>query len=76
MKRKEFMNAFRNDEELHESLTGDDRVEIFLGILKKSSDVNYLSLKALLIKYGKDKDSKRDFALYPSDLTIATDLKL
>ena len=64
MNRTEFMEAYRHDEELNQSLTADDCVEIFIGILKGSSDVNYKNRKSLEAEYDLP-DNERDFVIRP-----------
>lgn len=51
MTREEFMEAYREDDELNESLTPDDCVEVFLSILKGSSDITKSLLETLLREY-------------------------
>ncbi|MCX5657691.1 MAG: hypothetical protein NTZ48_05660 [Candidatus Omnitrophica bacterium] len=51
MNRAEFMQAYRGDDALRESLTPDDRVEIFLGILQGAGDITYELLNELLNDY-------------------------
>lgn len=51
MTREEFMEAYRDNDELGESLTPDDCVEIFLGVLKGSEDITKDLLETLLKEY-------------------------
>lgn len=50
MNRDDFMNFFRDDEKL-ETLTNDDRVEVFLEILPGSSDITQELLEELMRDY-------------------------
>ena len=50
MNREDFMNFFRDDEKLN-SLSTDDRVEIFLQILIGSSDITESLLNELICDY-------------------------
>ena len=50
MNREDFMNFFRDDEKLN-SLSTDDRVEIFLQILIGSSDITENLLNELICDY-------------------------
>ena len=69
MTREEFMDAYRNDDELKESLTAEDCKEIFLTILKGDTDISKGLLDELLNEYdiddtriivfeGKDNDNQ------------------
>lgn len=49
--RQEFMDFFRDDEMLN-SLTADDRVEIFLQVLTGSSDITKELLDELVSEYS------------------------
>ena len=51
MNRDDFMNFFRNDEKLN-SLSADDRLEIFIQVLTGSSDITEELLNELLSDYG------------------------
>jgi hypothetical protein len=50
MNREDFMDFFRNDEKLN-TLSADDRVEIFLQILQGSSDITKELLNELIFDY-------------------------
>ncbi|CAH8281388.1 hypothetical protein EV196_101473 [Mariniflexile fucanivorans] len=49
--REDFMNFFRDDEKLN-TLSSDDRVEIFLQILQGSSDITKELLNELICDYN------------------------
>jgi hypothetical protein len=49
--REDFMNFFRDDEKLN-TLSTDDRVEIFLQILQGSSDITKELLNELICDYN------------------------
>jgi hypothetical protein len=53
MDRQDFMDFFRNDEKL-DTLTVDDRIEIFSHILLGSSDITKDLLDSLLTDYCVD----------------------
>lgn len=48
--KEDFMNFFRNDEKLN-TLSNDDRIEIFLQILQGSSDITKDLLTELICDY-------------------------
>ena len=50
MNREDFMDFFRNNEKLN-TLSADDRVEIFLQILQGSSDITKELLNELIFDY-------------------------
>jgi hypothetical protein len=50
IKKEEFMNFFRDDEKLN-SLSNDDRIEIFLQILAGGSDITKDLLNELICDY-------------------------
>ena len=50
MNREDFMNFFRDDEKLN-TLSSDDRIEIFLQILPGSSDITEDLLNELICDY-------------------------
>ena len=54
MTREEFMEAYRNDDELKESMTPEDCKEIFLTVLQGDGDINKGILDDLLREYGID----------------------
>jgi hypothetical protein len=51
MNREDFMDFFRNNEKLN-TLSADDRVEIFLQILQGSSDITKELLNELICDYN------------------------
>ncbi len=53
MIREDFIAFFRDDEKL-ETLTTDDRIEVFLGILSSGSDITKNLVDRLLSDYGVD----------------------
>ncbi len=48
--REDFMNFFRNDEKLN-TLSNDDKIEVFLQILQGSSDITMEILNELICDY-------------------------
>lgn len=68
MEREDFMSFFRDDEKLN-TLSTDDRIEIFSGILSGSSDITIELLQELLQDYCVDNivvyDRKQLFDRFP-----------
>lgn len=68
MERQDFMSFFRDDEKLN-TLSTDDRIEIFSGILSGSSDITIELLQELLQDYCVDNivvyDRKQLFDRFP-----------
>lgn len=54
MTRDQFMNAFRDDDNLCEELSDDDCREVFSGILKGESDLTWELFEETCINYGVD----------------------
>lgn len=72
MERQDFMSFFRDDEKLN-TLSTDDRIEIFSGILSGSSDITIELLQELLQDYCVDNivvyDRKQLFDRFPILIT-------
>lgn len=68
MERQDFMSFFRNDEKLN-TLSTDDRIEVFSSILSGGSDITTELLQGLLQDYGVDDivvyDKKQLFDRFP-----------
>lgn len=68
MERQDFMSFFRDDEKLN-TLSTDDRIEVFSSILSGSSDITIELLQELLQDYGVDNivvyDKKQLFDRFP-----------
>lgn len=52
--RDQFMDAFRHSDSLAESLTPDDRIEIFLNVLQGGEDITKELIQELLKTYDRD----------------------
>lgn len=78
MKRKEFMEFFRDTEKLN-TLSVEDRIEVFKSILSGSSDITVELLEELLSDYNVDNIEiyelkTRYFSLIMSDVPIHNEL--
>lgn len=80
MERQDFMSFFRSDEKLN-TLSTDDRIEVFSSILSGSSDITTELLQKLLQDYGVDSivvyDKKQLFDRFPilSAESVTTTIK-